>query len=128
MHIMDLATIYSELYRIFLGNESFLFFLEIIFRTTIMYVYMLCAIRYVGKRGMGQLSPFEFLIVILLGSAGGDSMFYPDVPLLHAILTITVVVLLQKLLNYIVNPKNRFPINRLTNTFADPYIFYPEVI
>jgi hypothetical protein len=46
-----------------------------------------------GKRGMGQLAPFDFIIIIALGSAVGDPMFYPDVPVLHALVAITAIVL-----------------------------------
>ena len=45
-----------------------------------------------GKRGMGELSPFELVIIVALGSAVGDPMFYADVPLVHGIIVITVVV------------------------------------
>jgi uncharacterized membrane protein YcaP (DUF421 family) len=42
------------------------------------------------------MSIIEFLLVIALGSAVGDAMFYPDVPLLHAMLVILMVVLADK--------------------------------
>jgi len=38
------------------------------------------------------MSTAKFLMVIALGSAVGDAMFYPLVPLLHAKLVITWVV------------------------------------
>jgi uncharacterized membrane protein YcaP (DUF421 family) len=53
-------------------------------------------VRTIGKRGMGQLAPFDFVIIIALGSAVGDPMFYPDVPLLHALVAITAIVLLTQ--------------------------------
>jgi uncharacterized membrane protein YcaP (DUF421 family) len=56
-------------------------------------------IRLMGKRTTQQLTPFEFLIVIALGSAVGDPMFYPEVPLLAALLVITVVVSLERALS-----------------------------
>src|SRR5690606_5699766 len=62
----------------------------------IIYLYALVLLRWLGSRAIGQLSTIEFLLVIALGSAVGDAMFYPDVPLLHAMLVITVVVLANK--------------------------------
>ena len=89
--------------RMFLGDLPLLFILEIIFRTLVMYSYMLLVARYIGKRGIAQITPFEFIIVIILGSAAGDPMFYPDVPLIYGIVVLTTVVVLEKLMEYISN-------------------------
>ncbi len=62
-----------DLYRIFLGDQPPGFFLEIMFRTVVMYLYVLLLLRLLGKRGMGQLSPFEFTIIIALGLGGRRS-------------------------------------------------------
>jgi uncharacterized membrane protein YcaP (DUF421 family) len=86
--------------RIFLGDTPPLFLLEVMFRTGFMYVFTLLLVRVIGKRGLTQLSPFEYIIIIVLGSAAGDPAFYPDVPLSHAMVVMTVVVLLQKLLAF----------------------------
>jgi uncharacterized membrane protein YcaP (DUF421 family) len=56
---------------------------------------------------MGQLSPFDFVIVIALGSAVGDPMFYEEVPLVHTMLVITVVVGLQRVLGIITERSSR---------------------
>ncbi len=82
--------------RIFFGNLPWLFLVEICVRTLIIYVYALCVVHVLGKRGMGQLAPFDFVIIIALGSAVGDPMFYPSVPLLHAMVAITGIVLLTR--------------------------------
>lgn len=85
--------------RMFLGDDfSFGFTIEIVFRTTIMYLYTLGIVRVIGKRGLGHLSPFELVIIVALGSSVGDPMFYDDVPLLHGIVVITVVIFLQRML------------------------------
>ena len=92
-----------DLYRIFLGDQPPGFFLEIMFRTVVMYLYVLLLLRLLGKRGMGQLSPFEFTIIIALGSAVGDPMFYPEVPLLHGLAAVTLVVALTRFVTYLSN-------------------------
>lgn len=81
------------------GKEPPIFLLEIIVRTVIIYAYTLVLLRYLGSRAIGQLSTVEFLLVIALGSAVGDAMFYPDVPLVHSLLVVTVVVLANKLID-----------------------------
>lgn len=96
-----------DLKRMFLGDLPPLFLLEIVVRTTILFLYTLLMIRLAGKRGLSQLTPFELVIIISLGSAVGDPMFYPDVPLLHGMVVITVIVLLQRNLLYLVHKSER---------------------
>ncbi len=88
--------------RMLIGDEPPLYLLEILVRTTIIYVYTLGLLRWLGSRTIGQLSTVEFLLVIALGSAVGDAMFYPDVPLVHALLVVTLVVLANKLLDMLI--------------------------
>ena len=86
-----------DLERMFLGDDFSLLLLgEIMFRTAFMYISALLLVRLIGKRGLGQLSPFEYLVVIAMGSAAGDPMFYPDVPLVHGFLVLAGIVFLQK--------------------------------
>lgn len=91
-----------DLKRMLIGDEPPLFLLEIVARTLIVYIYALLLLRWLGSRTIGQLSTVEFLLVIALGSAVGDAMFYPDVPLLHALLVVTVVVFANKGLDMLI--------------------------
>ncbi len=94
--------------RILVGDFAWEFTLEIVLRTVIMYSYTLAIVRVLGKRSLGHLSPFELVIIVALGSAVGDPMFYPDVPLLHGIIVITVVVGMQRLLEELTERSPRF--------------------
>ncbi|MVN85214.1 DUF421 domain-containing protein [Deinococcus sp. HMF7620] len=91
-----------DLARMFLGDLPPLFLLEIVFRTALMFLWLVFLLRVTGKRGLAQLSPLEVAIVIGLGSAAGDPMFYPEVPLLHGMLVLGLVVGLQRLLSHLV--------------------------
>jgi uncharacterized membrane protein YcaP (DUF421 family) len=82
--------------RMFFGDFNWMFTMEIAFRTIFMYLFALAMVRFIGKRGLGQLSPFEFVVVIALGSATGDPMFYAEIPLIHGMLVLTLIVVLQK--------------------------------
>lgn len=82
--------------RIIVGDAELVFLLEIVMRTFLLYAFALAMLRWMGKRGMAQLTPFEFAIIVALGSAVGDPMFYPDVPLLHGFVVVTTVVLMQR--------------------------------
>lgn len=85
--------------RIFFGDTSWLFLLEVIFRTSLLYLFAILLLRLTGSRGVGQLSAFDVVIIIAMGSAVGDPMFYPNVPLLHGFVVITVIVLIQRLIS-----------------------------
>jgi uncharacterized membrane protein YcaP (DUF421 family) len=89
-----------DLHRMLIGDLPWLFTCEVIVRTVVMYVYVLALIRLLSKRAIGQLSLVEFLLVVALGSAVGDPMFYPDVPLLHGMAVITVIVMLNRGLDF----------------------------
>lgn len=107
-------TLLTELYRLFVGNGiSFIIIGEIIFRTAFMYLYTVLNVRLMDKRSMGLLSPFEVIIIIALGSAVGDPMFYRQIPLLPAMLVITTIVLVERVLTKL-SMKSRF-VERIIN-------------
>lgn len=88
--------------RLFLGDFDLLFYAEIVLRTTLILVWLLLLLRVAGKRGVAQLSPLELALVIGLGSAVGDAMFYAEVPLLHAMLVMALVVGFQRLVAHLI--------------------------
>ncbi|MEH6487930.1 DUF421 domain-containing protein [Hyphomonas oceanitis] len=90
-----------DLHRMFLGSQPWLFYLEILVRTIIIYSYTFALVRWIGGRSVAQLSIVEFILVIALGSAVGDPLFYPDVPVFHALLAITLVVLINKVIDWV---------------------------
>ena len=72
------------------------FLFEVIFRSIIMFVIVLIALRATGKRGVKQLSIFETVIIIALGSAAGDPMFYEDVGIVPALIVFMTIILLYR--------------------------------
>jgi uncharacterized membrane protein YcaP (DUF421 family) len=87
-----------DLERMLLGEIPMAVLFEIVVRTVVMYLYTVGLVRLLGKRGVGQLAPFELVIIIALGSAVGDPMLHPDVGLLQGFFVITCIVLLQRAL------------------------------
>lgn len=71
---MDTITPF-DWYRMFIGEQPPLYFLEIVVRIVLIYAFAVFVLRYMGKRGLRQMAPFELMLVIALGSATGDSMF-----------------------------------------------------
>jgi len=92
-----------DFHRIFIGDAPPLFLLEIVFRTLIMYGYTTLLLRVLGKRGMGQLSVLELAIIISFGSAVGDPMVSPSMPIFHGMVAITVVSIFQIALERLIN-------------------------
>jgi uncharacterized membrane protein YcaP (DUF421 family) len=87
--------------RILTNDLPAVFLLEVIFRTTVMFAFLLIALRFTGKRGVKQLSIFEIVIIIALGSAAGDPMFYEDVGVLPAICVFIVVISFYRLVTWL---------------------------
>jgi uncharacterized membrane protein YcaP (DUF421 family) len=83
--------------RILWGDAPLGLLAEIAIRTAVMFVLAFVVPRVMGRRGVRQLSPFDYVIIIALGSAVGDPMLYADVPLLHGAVILTVVVSLHRL-------------------------------
>lgn len=95
---MDQTPAHFDLLRMLIGKDSPSFLIEIVIRTVVIYAFTLVFIRLIGQRAIGQLSLIEYLLVIALGSAVSDVMFYPQVPLLHSCLVIAVVLAFNKLM------------------------------
>src|SRR5687767_9584696 len=90
-----------------LGGEEWSFLLETVLRTFVMFLVILTALRLLGKRGVKQLSVFELVVIIGLGSAAGDPMFYKDVGLLPAFIVFIMVVSLYSLVTYLVSKSKK---------------------
>jgi uncharacterized membrane protein YcaP (DUF421 family) len=86
-----------DLTRIFIGDLPVLFYAEIALRTIVLYLYALATLRFLGRRSAGELTVLDVVVIVALGSAVGDPMFYPDVPLLHGMLVITLIVGVERL-------------------------------
>lgn len=82
--------------KLLINDHPYEFLFEVIFRSVIMFIILLITLRFTGKRGVRQLSIFETVIIIALGSAAGDPMFYEDVGIIPAITVFLVIILLYR--------------------------------
>jgi uncharacterized membrane protein YcaP (DUF421 family) len=89
-------------HKIFFSDQEYRFFWEILFRTPIMFLAVVLVLRFTGKRGVQQLSIFEMVMIITLGSAAGDSMFYEDVGMLHALAVFALVLAVYRLIIWLI--------------------------
>ena len=65
----------------------------VILRTAFIFIYAFVVIRLSGRHQLSQLTFFDFLIVIALGSAVGDAMVYSEdvISMIHSMTAIAVV-------------------------------------
>lgn len=94
--------------QLMLGGEDWSFLPETILRTFLMFVVILISLRLLGKRGVKQLSVFELVVIIGLGSAAGDPMFYKDVGILPALIVFSMVVMLYTFITYLIGKSKKF--------------------
>ncbi|MCP2025874.1 uncharacterized membrane protein YcaP (DUF421 family) [Flavobacterium sp. HSC-32F16] len=94
--------------RVLFNELPEIFIFEVIFRSTVMFTILLLTLKLAGKRGVKQLSIFETVIIIALGSAAGDPMFYEDVGIVPAIIVFTVIIILYRLVTWLTGKSKKF--------------------
>ena len=68
---------------------------EFVLRAVVVYIVLLALIRVSGKRSMGQFTPFDMLLVVLLGNAVQNALLGEDHSLLGGLLLAAVLVALN---------------------------------
>jgi uncharacterized membrane protein YcaP (DUF421 family) len=94
--------------RVLFNELPGVFLLEVIFRSTVMFTVLLLTLKLAGKRGVKQLSIFETVIIIALGSAAGDPMFYEDVGIVPAIIVFAVIMILYRAVTWLTGKSKKF--------------------
>ncbi|UPZ13982.1 DUF421 domain-containing protein [Flavobacterium humidisoli] len=94
--------------RLFFNELPEVFLLEVIFRSTVMFTILLLTLKLAGKRGVKQLSIFETVIIIALGSAAGDPMFYEDVGIVPAAIVFLVIIILYRSVTWLTGKSKKF--------------------
>lgn len=69
--------------------------LEIAARTTIVYVVLLVGIRLAGKREIGQLTPFDLVVLLLLSNAVQNAMTGPDTSVTGGVVAAATLLLVN---------------------------------
>lgn len=109
MYTLLLSTQKSfDLHSLLWGEEDSSFLFEIALRALVMFIVVLVSLRILGKRGVKQLSVFELVIILSLGSAGGDAIFYKDVGLVVCIMVFVMITILYRLVIYIADKSHSF--------------------
>ena len=86
---------------IFIYDTTWPFVAEIAIRVSVMFVLIIVFLRFTGKRGVRQLSIFELTIILSLGSIAGDPMFTEDLPIVQAVIIMSLVIMLYRLCTWL---------------------------
>ncbi|GLO40280.1 DUF421 domain-containing protein [Pseudomonas putida] len=85
-----------DLQRMLIGEFPLTFLLEVALRASAAFFAVFFFLKFSGRRGIRQLSRFELVVILTLGSAAGDVTFYEDVPLLPVALVFLTLLLLYR--------------------------------
>lgn len=94
--------------RVLLDKQSLAFLWEVAGRTLLAYAVVFIFLKIAGRRGVRQLSLFELVVILTLGSAAGDVTFYDDVPVLPVLTVFLVMTLLYRLTTFVIERSSRF--------------------
>ena len=71
----------------------------IFFRSLIIYITLLIVMRFMGKRQIGEMQPFEFTVTLLISDLACIPMSDFSVPLLYGIIAILAVFILHQIMS-----------------------------
>lgn len=94
--------------RLLFNDLPGIFLLEVLFRSSVMFAVLLLTLKLAGKRGVKQLSIFETVIIIALGSAAGDPMFYEDVGIIPALTVFIIIIIWYRVVTWLTGKSKKF--------------------
>ncbi|WP_286785615.1 MULTISPECIES: DUF421 domain-containing protein [Pseudomonas] len=97
-----------DLKRMLLDEFPPLFLGEVALRASFAYLAVFAFLKISGRRGVRQLSLFEVVVILTLGSAAGDVSFYDDVPLLPIVMVFITLLVLYRATTYAMAHSPRF--------------------
>jgi uncharacterized membrane protein YcaP (DUF421 family) len=71
----------------------------IIFRVSVMYLYALALVRISGKQTLGQLTPMDFVVTLIIGDLF-DDVFWVEVPIVQGMVAFATIVLVHLLVTF----------------------------
>ena len=74
---------------------------EFVLRAAAVYVVLMVLIRLSGKRTMGQFTPFDMILIVLLGNAVQNSLLGKDTSLAGGLLLAATLIVLNWLLGFV---------------------------
>ena len=82
--------------------------LEIALRTAAVYIVVLLGIRLSGKREVGQMTPFDLALLLLISNAVQNAMTGPDTSLVGGVIAAATLLVLNYLIAEVSGGNRRF--------------------
>jgi uncharacterized membrane protein YcaP (DUF421 family) len=81
---------------------------DIVLRTAVIYLFVLLGIRLSGKREVGQMTPFDLALLLLISNAVQNAMTGPDTSLIGGIAAALTLLLMNYLIAELSGSNRRF--------------------
>jgi hypothetical protein len=98
----------SDWLRILVGDVPGSFYIELVFRAALIYLILMIAMRFMGKRMSGLLSRNEMVAMVSLAAAVGTPLTSPDRGLLPAVVIAIIVVSVERWMSGKIFANERF--------------------
>jgi len=82
--------------------------LQIVFRTVVIYLLVLIGVRLSGKREVGQMTPFDLTLLLLLSNSVQNAMTGPDTSLMGGGIAACTLLILNYLIAEVSGTNRRF--------------------
>lgn len=82
--------------------------MSIFFRTVILYLCVVTAMRIMGKRQMGELQPAEFVIALMISELATIPIESKKTPIMHGVIPIFALVVLELLCSFLILKSEAF--------------------
>ena len=82
--------------------------LEVTLRTAVIYIVVLAGVRLSGKREVGQMTPFDLTLLLLISNAVQNAMTGPDTSLLGGVVAAATLLVLNYFVAEVSGGNRRF--------------------
>ena len=81
---------------------------EVVLRTAVIYLVVLAGVRLSGKREVGQMTPFDLTLLLLISNAVQNAMTGPDTSLLGGVVAASTLLIMNYLVAELSGGNRRF--------------------
>ena len=82
--------------------------ISILVRTVVFYITLTLFMRFMGKRQIGEMQLSEFVCAVLISEMAAFPIADPDIPLLHGLIPMMIIVSLEIIIAFICVKNNIF--------------------
>lgn len=116
-----------DLHRMAFDKVPFDFLGEVALRSLYTFVLVFLFLKMTGRRGVRQMSLFEVLIILTLGSAAGDVAFYDDVPMVPVLIVFITLALLYRLVMWLMAHSEKLEDRSARQSSLQPVLRFQDI-